>query len=951
MSNNYFNVKKVMVAILLLFFFNLNAQDCNQPSNFVTGQKGMMHARINWFAPLPELGYEWEITLDGSTDIVQSGNVPNATVLLTGLTAETVYQLKVRSHCSVDTYSDWSLHYFTTAGTTVTQNVEIGNGADANAFFGANYGPIMYAGVATRNGSVANMLFSTTEMQGTNIPNGAQITGVAFNKVNAAHNGDGYPDLRMRLFAKNSNAAAPLSLTTTFGDLQADHTEVMDDLSFDLPETTGWIDFNFETPFTYNGGGFELATAMYQDGQVAQFSAAVIWQFTNGFKDYMIGAWPINTVPMNDALILNHQSGNQQYKNRPNIKIYYAVSNAPTALYVTTPNASPSVITQNNGSIQLFSSIIPSYVSQQVIWQIVSGAEYATLNANGLVSALDNGTVTIQAISADDATILDTIDVVISGQLPAVVSIDVTVSGDAAAAITTDNGTLQLNTLVLPAEADQNVVWSIIAGSDFASVDANGLITAIDNGTVTVQAVSVENNMILDIIDIVISNQIVPVATVEVTVTGNAAATVTTDNGTLQLNALVLPSNANQNVVWSIIAGSDFASVDTNGLLTAIDNGTVTVQAVSAEDNTILDTIDVVITNQIVPVATVEVTVADDAVATITTDNGTLQLNALVLPSNSNQNVVWSIIAGSDFASVDANGLVTAIDNGTVTIQAVSTEDNTILDTVDVVITNQIVPVETVEISVAEDAAATITTDNGTLQLNALVLPSNANQNVVWSSTSGSDFATVDSNGLVTALDNGTVTVQAVSAEDNTVLDIIDVVITNQIVPVSSLVISVENDAQPVITTSGETLQLFATVAPANSEQDVMWSIVSGSEFVSINADGLVTAMNNGTATIKAVSTENAEINDTIEIVVSGILGFDEFNREDAVIYPNPSQSLVTIQSQFEIRQIAIYSIEGRKVLETNGNTINIAGLPQSNYILIAQFENGKTITKKIVKN
>ena len=861
MSNNYFNVKKVMAAILLLFFFNLNAQDCNQPSNFATGQTGMMHARINWFAPQPELGYEWELTLNGSTDILQSGTVQNATLLITGLTAETPYQLKVRSQCPVDTYSDWIMHYFTTAGATITEEGEIGNGADANTLFGATYGPIMYTGVTSRNGSVANMLFSTTEMQNTGIANGAQITGVAFNKVNAAHNGDGYPDLRMRLFAKNSNAAAPLSLTTTFGDLQADHTEVMDDPSFDLPATTGWIDFNFETPFTYNGGAFELATAMYQTLNVNQFSSSsVIWQFTNGFKDYMIGAWPINTVAIDYNLILNHQSGGAQYKNRPNIKIYYAVSNVPTALYITTPNAIPSIITQNNGSLQLFSSIVPYYVSQQVLWQIVSGGEYATLSENGLVSALDNGTVTIQAISADNAAILDTIDVVISGQLPAVVSVDITVSGDAAATITTDNGTLQLNALVLPAEANQNVVWTITAGSDFATVDANGLVNAINNGTVTIQSVS-------------------------------------------------------------------------------------------AEDNTILDTIDVVITNQIIPVASVDVSVANNAAAIITTDNGTLQLNVLVLPSNSNQTVIWSITAGSDFATVDANGLVTALDNGTVTVQAVSWEDNTILDIIDVVITNQIVPVASVKVSVANNAAATITTDNGTLQLNALILPSNSNQNIVWSISAGSDFATVDANGLVTALDNGIITVQAVSAENNTILDTIDVVITNQVVPVASLVISVENDAQPVITTSGGTLQLIATVAPANSEQDATWSIVSGSEFVSVNADGLVTAISNGTAIIKAVSTENADINDTIEIVVSGILGSDEFNRENAVIYPNPSQSLLTIQSQFEIRQIAIYSIEGRKVLEGNGNTINIVELPQSNYILIAQFENGKTITKKIVKN
>ncbi|MDV6169486.1 Ig-like domain-containing protein [Flavobacterium sp. DG1-102-2] len=772
MSNNYFTFKITTTALLLLFVFNLSAQECAQPAAIFTAGKGMHYAKISWtgLQTQPELGYDWQLSLSGSATIVQQGTAGSATVVVTGLTEESAYQFKVRTHCSDAVYSDWAVQNFTTLSLNSTYDGVIGSGADAFALFGASYGPLMYAGIAQRNGSVANMLYTQNEMQSINIPNGANITGVAFEKINNAVGGDAYPDLRLRMFARNSSTIAPLDMTTTYGNILATHTEVTDNPAFDLPATIGWIDFPFEEAFTYTGGAFEIATAMYQNGQTAQFSNFIVWQFTAGYKDYMIGAWPINTVPMNENLILNHNSGGGQYKDRPNIKIYFELSNAPLNLYINTPNAQDPVITQNGGSLQLFSSVVPSHVAQEVLWQITAGTENATISTTGLVTALANGTVTIQAVSAEDATVLNTITITISGQLAPVQNVAVTVADNLPATIATDNGTLQLAASVLPATANQNVAWSITTGSEYASVDANGLVTAIDNGTVSIQAVSIENAAILDTIDIVITNQVLAVASLEVSVTDNLPATITADNGTLQLSALVLPSNSNQNVAWSITAGSEYASIDANGLVTAIDNGTVTVQAVSAEDATIFDSIEVVITNQVVAVASLEVKVADDTGAVITTNGGTLQLEALVLPSNSVQDVTWQVLSGDTVVSVDANGLVTAITNGTATVQATSTDDDTVTDAIEITVTGQ-------------------------------------------------------------------------------------------------------------------------------------------------------------------------------------VLGLGDFTADTAVLYPNPAQTVIRLQSKFEIDTIEIYAVDGRKVMEGKGNNINVSALPQSNYILIAKTTEGTIITKKIVKN
>ncbi|MFD2601634.1 Ig-like domain-containing protein [Flavobacterium suzhouense] len=862
MSNNYSLIKKMLALIAFLLFLNLQAQECPTPYGLISGPKGMTHAKFYWAVQQPSssLDFEWELTFPESTTVIQSGIAQSTQLLLLNLIVNTNYTLKVRSHCSETSNSIWIENTFTTTPQYNINYGQIGEGTDTLAIFGASYGPMMYASIAQRNGSVANMLYTQTELQNAGIPVNAQITGLAFEKINGAYGGDEYPDLRLRMFAKNSVETAPLSTAITYGEILQTHTEVTDNPAYDLPPTIGWIDFPFDEEFTYTGNNLELATAMYQNGQTAQFSTFIVWQYTAGYSDYIVGAWPINTVPMNENLVLNHGSGGGQYKVRPNVRVYYKVSNAVTAINVLTEGNVASEITQNGGTLQLVAPIIPSVVSQEKIWEIISGGEFATINANGLLTATANGTVTVQATAADNATITDTIEITINGQLPVITNLEITVADNVAPAITADNGTLQLTASITPTEASQEVTWSIVSGEVYATIDSNGLVTATDNGIVTVQAVSVQDTTKSDTIEITISGQVVPVASLEINVADSAPATITTDDGTLQLVATVLPSNSNQNVVWSTISGNAYAYMTQDGVVHAINNGTATVQAVSAEDNTILDTIEITVSGQMVAVTSLAISVADDAPATITTDDGTLQLVATVLPSNSNQNVIWSTISGNAYAYMTQDGIVHAINNGTVTIQAVS-EDNTILDTIEITVSGQIVAVTSLAISVANNAPATITTEDGTLQLVATVLPSNSNQNVVWST-------------------------------------------------------------------------------------------ISGNAYAYMTQDGIVHAIGNGVATIKAVSAEDATILDTIEITVSGqVLGLDDFNKNELVVYPNPAQTVITLQSTTIISKVVIYTADGRKVIEANETTIDISSLPQGLYMLTATSDEGKTITRKIVKN
>ena len=538
---------------------------------------------------------------------------------------------------------------------------------------------------------------------------------------------------------------------------------------------------------------------------------------------------------------------------------------------------------------------------------------------------------------------------------PAATAVTVTPVNSVAAAITTNGGTLPLAAAVAPATANQAVTWGIATGAEFASISATGVVTAIKNGTVTVKATSTSTPAISGTINVVITNQIVAATAVTVTTVNNVAATITTAAGTLPLVATVTPADAtDKSVNWSITAGAEFASVSATGVVTAIKNGTITVKATSVATPAVSGTINVVVTNQPIAATGVVVSTLNDAAKTITIDKGTLQLVGTVSPTDAtDKNVTWSITAGSEFATISATGLVTAIKDGTVTVKATSVSTPAISGTTDVVITNQITKPATVVVTTQGEAAATITTNGGTLSLVATVAPADAtDKSVTWAVTTGAEFASVSAAGVVTAVKNGTVTVTATAVADATVSDAIEIVITNQIVAVDEVVVATVNEAAATISAKGGTLQLVATVTPADAtDKSVTWTVSDGEEFASVSATGLVTAILNGKATVRATSVADTSLFDEIEVTVTGNLSTGKFDKSLVKVYPNPTTGVVFIQSQEVLKQFAVYNMLGQQVNARTSNEVNLANVQNGVYLLEVTFVNGQKLSQKIIKN
>ena len=163
-----------------------------------------------------------------------------------------------------------------------------------------------------------------------------------------------------------------------------------------------------------------------------------------------------------------------------------------------------------------------------------------------------------------------------------------------------------------------------------------------------------------------------------------------------------------------------------------------------------------------------------DATASITV-GATQTLTATVAPADAtNKSVRWTS-DNEAIATVDDEGVVTGVGAGNATI-TVTTVDGNFTATCEVTVAAAVVAVTGVEVSPATDTISLADTPPQ-VTLTATVTPADAtNKNVAWSS-SDTAVATVDDDGVVTALTAGTATITA-TTEDGSFTDTCEITVT-----------------------------------------------------------------------------------------------------------------------------------------------------------------------------
>ena len=256
-----------------------------------------------------------------------------------------------------------------------------------------------------------------------------------------------------------------------------------------------------------------------------------------------------------------------------------------------------------------------------------------------------------------------------------------------------------------------------------------------------------------------------------------------------------------------------------------------------------------------------------DGYATSMDKGATQQLKAKVSPDDKAGRVVWSS-SNESVLTVDANGLVAAVGDGTASITA--TVDGVSATTDAITVTTPVVRVSSVSLSASNLKLAV---DGEPSTLTATVEPDNAtNKNVSWSS-SDPEVATV-ADGVVTPVKAGAATI-TVTTEDGEYSATCKVTV---IQPATGITL----DKQKVTLVGAATEQLKATVVPAEADQTVVWKS-SNDSVATVDQTGKVTSVSKGAATITA-STEDGT-----------------YSQDCAVTVSNPATSLTVDQSSLNL--------------------------------------------------
>ena len=329
---------------------------------------------------------------------------------------------------------------------------------------------------------------------------------------------------------------------------------------------------------------------------------------------------------------------------------------------------------------------------------------------------------------------------------------------------------------------------------------------------------------------------------------------------TVQLNAKVIPSNANKNteITWTSKKKA-VASVNQKGLVTGKTVGNSMIMATSQNgySTDCLVVCQAKITGIKINPVTANMTVGQKITLTATTS-----------PEIVTEKVTWKS-RNEDVAKVDNNGNVTGIGKGVVeiiaqnpggTIQAVCT------------VTVKINPTE---IRLNYSKLVLDKNSSNIPKLEATILPDTTyvNDNIIWDS-SNKNVVTVE-NGNLTLIGNGEARI-TVSTE-NGLTATCDVTVQTSI---TSIAVSSTSKKMEV----NQTAQLTATVTPADATEKVQWTS-SNTDVATVNNTGLVTAKTSGTVTITVKNANGTKLVTCVVDVIDGyLLGRGNTNSSEGII-------------------------------------------------------------------
>lgn len=621
--------------------------------------------------------------------------------------------------------------------------------------------------------------------------------------------------------------------------------------------------------------------------------------FTQGGKKYVEFMKPGN------VLLRATQEGNENYNEADRVSKSVKVDLLVSSI---TLNQNSATLSSGN-SLQLTASVAPANASNKaLIWESAN-TEIATVDPNGKVNALKQGSTIITVKSTDGSNISAQCELTVV-ELVDGISINITT------ATLTEGQSLQLEASVSPEFAtNKSVEWSS-SNESVATVSQAGKVMAISKGSAVITAKSTDGSNVSASCDVNVIKLVSGILLSDTEITLNVGQSIT-------ITATVTPDLANnKNLAWES-SNTSVATVTEDGKVTAMSKGSAIISAKSSDGSNISASCTVNV------VKLVSGIVLNETEMTLN-EGSTAQLKAIVSADANNPTITW-VSSNESVATVSQDGKVRAIAKGTAIITAKATDGSNISAscTVNVVkLVNGIVLSET-DITINEGETATIT---------ATVTPDLANNKaIVWTSSNES-IATVDEYGVITAHLQGKVIIIAKSTDGSNIS-------ASCTVTVVKLVTSIYINNTMVGMKIGEQTTLTAYAIPSDATNThLRW--YSEDESIATVEDGVVTAVGIGTTYICVESTDGSNIVEKCKVEVGPFSGIDSITTE--AINVCVADGIINIANVPSNQTVRIFHTNGTLIKSelSTGNLMTFQPSANGIYIVVVGTNSYKVVIR-----
>ena len=401
-------------------------------------------------------------------------------------------------------------------------------------------------------------------------------------------------------------------------------------------------------------------------------------------------------------------------------------------------------------------------------------------------------------------------------------------------------------------------------------------------------------------------------------------------DSTVLLTATALPEDADDtSVVWSS-DNENIATVDENGLVTAIGIGETVITATAHDGSGRKDKCNITVTPKLVK----QITLSNNEITLYNNDN--VQLTATVYPEDAdNKDVVWT--SSNDWAvKVDENGLVTCVDYsyGEAVVTATAKDGSGVTATCKVTLKQR----QITSLSLSADELSLERTS--TALLTSHIIPDNADRPALIWRSSDENVATVNypgvfsTEGFVTAVGVGEAVITAYTIDGSGITATCKVTVTPK------LVTSVTLDQSELTIEKTYTAQLSATIVPEDADNRTVTWTSDNEEVATVDGHGLITAVGEGTATITATANDGSGVSASCVVTVTFTNGIANVEANEIKVHAAGGRITVSGKSQDET--VSVYDTGGRLLYHGESNVIDVPR--KAMYIVTVSGKNYKVI-------